>query len=230
MCRKRFLDTDSAAVPHVPDVRFSKCSINQSQTTGKNNSSIQTGHKQRARVRVHTWAMHDWTCTVRRTKTKVFKIESQRQESQTMNHLKSRTKPRSTRPQPESPVLVNVENREPCTSKSRKHNDQTRNPTPDPNRQCRPITETRNHAMNRQKIQATNRQKKTRRTLHLANSKYPHRHQGTCETRASGVCLRRGPRQRATSTAVCQFRSVTWRNRSDAGMRPISPMDGAVLG
>ena len=144
----------SAAVPHVPEVttiaRFSKCSINKSPTTEKKNRRNQTGHKQRARVRVHTWARgrsrsfdganrwkectlhtacntHGRTCTdndtlvnghradVRRpepqarvpskqatraprTKTGDFKMDNQRQEPQTMNHLKSRTKPPDTRP------------------------------------------------------------------------------------------------------------------------------------
>ena len=50
----------STAVPHVPEVRtitrFSNCSINKAQTTGKKNRSIQTTHNQKARVRVHTWA------------------------------------------------------------------------------------------------------------------------------------------------------------------------------
>ena len=40
--------------------------------------------------------------------------------------------------------------------------------------------------------------------------------------------LCRGPRQRATSAAACQFRSVTRCNRSDAGMRPTSSMDGVT--
>ena len=42
---------------------------------------------------------HDRTCTDR-TKTRDFKIENQRQESKSMNHFKSRTKTRDTRPNP----------------------------------------------------------------------------------------------------------------------------------
>ena len=41
--------------------------------------------------------MHDWTCTDR-TKTKDFEMDNQRQQTKSMNHLRSRTKPRDTRP------------------------------------------------------------------------------------------------------------------------------------
>ena len=40
---------------------------------------------------------HDRTC-IDRTKTRDFKMDNQRQETKSMNHFKSRTKPRDTRP------------------------------------------------------------------------------------------------------------------------------------
>ena len=67
-----------------------------------------------------------------RTETREFKMESQRQESKTTNHLKSRTKTPDTRPNLNH---WNDKNREPRTTENRKHNDRTRNPTPDTNRQ-----------------------------------------------------------------------------------------------
>ena len=79
-----------------------------------------------------------------RTKTGDFKMESQRQESKTVKHLKSRTLPPDTRP--------NLNH--PCKSMKRTENHvslrithtQRPDPQPDPNRRCRQMTKTRNHA------------------------------------------------------------------------------------
>ena len=93
-----------------------------------------------------------------RTKTGDFKMESQRQESQTMNHLKSRTKPPDTRPNLNHwcKSMTRTENHVPLKSQT-----QRRDTQPDPQPESPVKTNDQNtkpDAINRRYIQATNRQ------------------------------------------------------------------------
>ena len=69
-----------------------------------------------------------------RTKTGEFKMESQRQEFKTMNHLKSRTKPPDTRPNlnHRCKSMTRTENHVPLKIANTTTDTQ---PNPDPNRQ-----------------------------------------------------------------------------------------------
>ena len=78
---------------------------------------------------------------------KNWRLQNGKSTTRIPNHdpLKVANKATGHTTQPESPMQVNDKNREPRTTFHRKHNDRTRNPTPDANRQCRPMTKTRNH-------------------------------------------------------------------------------------
>ena len=79
------------------------------------------------------------------TKTGDFKMESQRQESQTMNHVKSRTKPPDTRPNlnHQCKSMTRTENHVPLKNANTTTRHATRPPTGVAS--CRPMTKTRNH-------------------------------------------------------------------------------------
>ena len=128
-------------------------------------------------------------------------MDTQRQESKSMNHFKSRTKPRDTRPNLNHwcESMSRIENRVPLTITNTTTGHATRPPTESPVQTNDENTEPR--AARRRQIQATNRQKKMYQN--------PAR-----RTRRACACV--ADRQRATSAAACQFRSRTRYGRRHA--------------
>ena len=124
----------------VPTVRQNTADDNANDTLGNGHRSDVRRPMLRGRVpsKQATHAL--------RTKTGEFKMESQRQESQTMNHLKSRTKPPDTRSNLSHwcKSMTRTENHVPLIIANTTTGHATR--PPDPNRHCRPMTKTRNHA------------------------------------------------------------------------------------
>ena len=74
---------------------------------------------------------------------KNWRVQDGKSTTRIQNHEPHRVANKATghTSQPESLESINDKNREPRTTYHRKHNDRTRNPTP----QFRPMTKTRNH-------------------------------------------------------------------------------------
>ena len=124
----------------VPTARQNTADDNDNDTLGELSSS----RRQETHAPWHGFRQKQATHALR-TKTRDFKMESQRQETKTMNNLTSRTKPPDTQSNLNNRCKINDKNREPRTTYHRKHNDRTRNPTPTRIASCRPMTKTRNH-------------------------------------------------------------------------------------